>query len=113
MNQDDDPYAIDVDDDAEPCVAPHARAWAAEQRPVCLLDFQPQCYSAMDDRIRVQRIGVLWYGEVRSHLSPLWYVVTEHHRTFEGCILATLKALGMGHLTSEHDCSKDHEEESF
>lgn len=108
----DDPYAID-EADSQPCLVPGAREWAREQEPVCILDFQPQCYTALNDRLRVQRIGVLWYGEVRSHLSPLWYVVTEHHKTFDGCIVATLKALGMAHLTSQHDCEKDHREEPF
>ena len=94
-------------------VPPGARAWAEAQAPVCMLDFQPQTYTALNDHLRVRRVGTLWYGEVQSHLSPVWYVVTEHHQTAQGCMLATLTALGMSHQVAEHDCTKDHAEEPF
>ncbi len=98
---------------AHPVVPPGARDWAKEQAPVCMLDFQPQCYTALSDRLRVQRVGVLWYGEVRSHLSPLWHVVAEHHRSAEACMRATVEALGLTPDPRMHDCAKDHGQEPF
>lgn len=105
----DDPDSYDL----TPAPPPGVREWAAAQAPLCMIDFQPQCFTAMDDRLRVRRLGALWYGEVRSHLSPVWYVVAEHHQTAQGCIYATLKALGMAHQTPQHDCRKDHDSEPF